>query len=387
MKVLFIIPDYGSFDNFLSELAISLLKLGWKVEVICAFKKIIPRKDKFPYDQLGIIFHFTDFVRGFNPLKHLKASRNIHRLIDQITPDLVSIHFTTGIFTTLVLKKPKAITLGMLHGLHSATIPNPLARKAFRQMEHLLFKRLNELWMLNQQDFDALHPRSSQKFLVTAKGLGCDLEKFNRGNYSPDMIKSMKIDLGITDEVVLMYTGRFVQFKGFPVVIKAFLNLVKNSKVNTGLKLILAGGYDPVHPSGLTAAEKNRLNACPHIIQTGFTDQTERYLALSDVFLFPSIREGMPVVVMEALAMGVPVITADSRGCNELVFPGKNGILLSSSPGVEELEQAIIRLAANKELREQFSSYALQHRDDLSRKHFIDEQIAHFQQLAETLNR
>ena len=52
------------------------------------------------------------------------------------------------------------------------------------------------------------------------------------------------------------------------------------------------------------------------------------YLAASDVFVFPSYREGFPNVVLEAGAMGLPCIVTDINGCNEIITPHRNGIII-----------------------------------------------------------
>jgi glycosyltransferase involved in cell wall biosynthesis len=69
------------------------------------------------------------------------------------------------------------------------------------------------------------------------------------------------------------------------------------------------------------AAEDHAYKNCAQIIDAGYTDDVASYLAISDAMVFPSQREGMPVCLMEALAMGVPVITRASRGCRDVVLP------------------------------------------------------------------
>jgi glycosyltransferase involved in cell wall biosynthesis len=60
---------------------------------------------------------------------------------------------------------------------------------------------------------------------------------------------------------------------------------------------------------------------------TGMTDQVPEYLATCDLFVHPSYREGLPRVVLEAMAAGVPVIATDIRGCREAVVSGETGFL------------------------------------------------------------
>jgi glycosyltransferase involved in cell wall biosynthesis len=98
----------------------------------------------------------------------------------------------------------------------------------------------------------------------------------------------------------------------------------------------LIGGLDPVHSSGLSASQWTFIEQHPDITITGFTSKVEEYLSISDYFVFPSKKEGIPVCVLEALAMGVPVIASDSRGNNEVIEHLHNGVLMPPSPDHEE---------------------------------------------------
>jgi glycosyltransferase involved in cell wall biosynthesis len=74
----------------------------------------------------------------------------------------------------------------------------------------------------------------------------------------------------------------------------------------------------------------------------------------SDVFVFPSYREGFPNVVMQAACLEVPVIASDINGCNEIIQQGETGILVP--PKKEEaLQKAMHELAADSESRKKFA--------------------------------
>lgn len=143
---------------------------------------------------------------------------------------------------------------------------------------------------------------------------------------------------------------------------------------------MLIGGLDPVHSSGLSTSQWTYIEQHPDITITGFTSKVEEYLSISDYFVFPSKKEGIPVCVLEALAMGIPVIASDSRGNNEVIEHLHNGVLIPPSPDHEEeiigIIQSIELLEKNTQLYQALKSQALASRSTYSRENFINDSIA-----------
>lgn len=342
MHILFIITDYGSFNNFLGEMALYMVAHHHRVSVICDSSKTIDIADKANYVEAGIAFHYVPFPRNFNIAKQYGASRAIHRLVNQIQPDFVHIHFTTAMSTTLLAGRLAFYTLGTVHGLGYPTLSHPLKRQIFKRTEHTIIKRLDEFWVLNQEDYNLLHAGYGKKIRqYKTAGIGCDTRTFKPVD-KPVEKQALRKAFGIAENmVVFTFIGRFVHFKGFHLVVKAFLELI-----HTGAReavLLLIGGHDALHPSGLSSGEERLIFRHPAIKQIAFTPDVASYLAITDLMVFPSVKEGMPVSIMEALAMHVPVLTSDTRGCNELVQDGINGYLTSARPNVEEVREAMLR--------------------------------------------
>jgi len=70
------------------------------------------------------------------------------------------------------------------------------------------------------------------------------------------------------------------------------------------------------------------INSSPNIRTFGFQNDVRPFYKLSDALIFPSYREGFPNVPLQAAAMGLPQICTDINGCNEIVIPGVNGLLV-----------------------------------------------------------
>lgn len=378
MRILLIITDYGSFNNFLSELAIKLVNTNNEVHVICSSDKIINVTDRYSYVSLGIQFHYIDFPRSFNLFKQILISKKINEKIKEIDPYLINIHFTTGIFTTVVWKKPKYITIGTFHGVGYPTIKTKLRRTVFTFVEKFCFKRLDQIFLLNQSDYNIvkqIHPHKT--YIYNSLGVGYDVKKFDSHSISEETKENITHHLQINyKDFVLVFTGRFTAFKGFNKVIKALMSLVDEYK---DIKLLIIGGEDPVHKTGLTKEETDFYKNSPYVKNIGFTPDVNLYLSIADLFVFPSEKEGMPVCIMEALAMGVPVITSNSRGCNDLIENDFNGILLSEIPSVDELRTAILKLYNNRFLLKKLSANALLRRTEYGRDKYVSNQIDIYQ--------
>jgi glycosyltransferase involved in cell wall biosynthesis len=374
MKIVFIITDYGSFNNFLGELARELVANDNEVHVICDSDKTIDCPDKYDYKSLGIHLYFVNFLRSFHIISWLKTSFKIKKIIAEIKPDVVNLHFTTGMFITFLSGRIKYPTIGVFHGLGFPVIAPVFKKFIFKRVEYFCFKKLDKILLMNTMDYDIVKKVFPQKALkYRSFGVGCDLNKFNPEKYTEADNNKLKQELNIQPgDFVLMYTGRFTFFKGFGLVIKAF-KYIEEKNLIPDIKLILAGGEDKIHSTGLNGHEEKYLESSTNIIKTGFTGEVDKYLSISDLFVFPSNKEGMPVSIMEAIAMGVPVITFNSRGCNDIVQDNFNGRLLDVDSDHVVIAKAIVDLYANKQDLEKLALNALANRNDFDRNLFIKE--------------
>jgi glycosyltransferase involved in cell wall biosynthesis len=124
--------------------------------------------------------------------------------------------------------------------------------------------------------------------------------------------------------------------------------------------------------------KENDLFKNKNIINVGYTSEVEKYLAITDVFLFPSKKEGLPVCIVEALAMGVPAVTLDERGNSDVVKNDFNGYLvksISKSNDINEITRKLKYLFTNRDELDLLSKNCLLNRDKYSRTFFIEEQL------------
>jgi glycosyltransferase involved in cell wall biosynthesis len=149
----------------------------------------------------------------------------------------------------------------------------------------------------------------------------------------------------------LLFTGRLAPVKGLPLLLEAFARLQARHPT---LTLAIAGD-GPERPA--LEAQAQRLGIAPRVEFLGYrsSDHVRALLQESDVFVLPSFAEGVPVVLMEAMASGVPVVATRVAGVSELVEDGVSGFVVP--PGdADALERAISTLLEDARLRARFGA-------------------------------
>lgn len=149
---------------------------------------------------------------------------------------------------------------------------------------------------------------------------GVDVSYFNRTDEVLCQAESIREEGCIT----FCFVGRIVGDKGINELVESFVEIIKEFPA---CRLLLVGDFeeklDPVMPVVRRIIFENE-----QIVFAGWQDDIRPYLAASDVFVFPSYREGFPNVVLQAGAMGLPCIVTDINGSNEIVHDRVNGLII-----------------------------------------------------------
>lgn len=149
---------------------------------------------------------------------------------------------------------------------------------------------------------------------------GIDLEYFRRTETIYKQAKSYDNKGGFT----FCFIGRIVRDKGINELVSAFVHLYDRYD---NIRLLLVGSYEKELDPIFSKTEELITNH-PAIRFVGFQEDVRPFLVASDVLAFPSYREGFPNVVLQAGAMDLPAIVTDINGCNEIIIPDENGIII-----------------------------------------------------------
>jgi glycosyltransferase involved in cell wall biosynthesis len=142
-------------------------------------------------------------------------------------------------------------------------------------------------------------------------GNGTDLTVFDPGAVPPERVRALRRELGIEPHApVVGMVGRLVQEKGY----REFFNAAHQIRARRSETVFLAIGFSDPDKGDVISAEEQRA-ASADVLFTGYRGDVRDLLALMDVFVLPSWREGMPRSAVEAAAMGRAMVLTDIRGC------------------------------------------------------------------------
>ncbi|MFA4911536.1 MAG: glycosyltransferase family 4 protein, partial [Desulfobacteria bacterium] len=204
----------------------------------------------------------------------------------------------------------------------------------------IITDRIIALTKREKEDHIQFNISKPYKFTVIHSGV--NLEDFSK---SFDNNKELKKELGIpiTDSIVGT-VGRLVEIKGHRYLLDAAC-LVLNKMPNTTF-LLIGDGYLMTELISHTYA----LGIENKVIFAGWRSDVPQLINTFDIFVLPSLNEGMGRVLVEAMAMGKPIVASDIGGIPDLVKDGANGILFPPRD-VDAMAKGILKLLLDRELR------------------------------------
>ncbi len=249
--------------------------------------------------------------------------------------------------------------------MHHCNLVAILSKILSGQKVKLIAAERNPIEYLSKKNFlfklkltiERLLYRSCTAILVSSKGMKKNVVKFLKFPaekikviYNPIDIKNIlqkshqSIDhpwLNNKKIPVIISCGRLVPQKGFNNLIKAFSKLLKTRKA----KLIILG-QGAQKKSLLNLIERLKIKSSVDLV--GFKKNPYALMARADIFVLSSMWEGMPNVLLEAMALGLPIVSTDCPyGPNELIKSGESGLLVSPA-NPEEMAKAIDKFLTNR---------------------------------------
>jgi len=359
MKALIVTRVSGFVPQFEMNHVRLLQQMGYEVHYAANFDTVVYGKDNSRLEGTGVVCHHIPFCRSpFSP-KVISSYRQLRQLIQTGGFDLIHCHMPmTGVVTRLAAQSvrrksnrcvPVLYTAHGFHFYHGAPFKNWI----YYVPERWLARYTDCLITMNEEDF-----KRACTFPVRGKaekipGAGIDLSEEcarcirngsdgARNGGHMETRQAIRSKLGVSEtDYLLISVGELTARKNH----KQILNMLGEWSDNT-LKYVICG-TGPLQEELEAFVSEKRLGN--RVIFAGYCKNVGEMLDAADCFVFPSLQEGLPMAVMEAMHAGLPIVAKKIRGNVDLIIDGKGGILVQNGD-VTEYRDAIRKLRGEKEL-------------------------------------
>ncbi|WP_022939981.1 glycosyltransferase [Psychromonas hadalis] len=181
-------------------------------------------------------------------------------------------------------------------------------------------------------------------------------------------------------DVVIVAVGHFVEIKGWDIAIDAFALVNKNVP---DAKLLLVGKKTSERFYQKVIKKIDEYGLSKHVIILGGRSDIPEILKASDLFILPSLSEGTPAALVEAMAVGIPCIATATGGMPEVIENGVNGFLFQRE-NADELAEKIIYVVSHPELRMKIVDEGRKGLQRYSMKTYVETVFSHYQNLLDS---
>lgn len=341
MKIAVVIPKYGlvgGAETFAFEVCERLaLRREFEIHVFA---------NKWRSGQEAITFHKVPIIRFPRYLDPMSFAYFADKLIRRQNFDIVHSHerlFEMDIFT--------------FHG-----IPHRIWKKRIRKRPLTLFDRATA-WVENkglrnpklkivmpvsslvQEELLQKYDFLKNKIFISPPGVA--LERFSA--LDPQKCRKeilLRYNWSQNDIIVLFVSMNF-ELKRLDLVLKGMAAVADGEKKDSSLKLLVVGKGNEKRFKKLACD----MGISEKVIFVGVTREVEKYFLAADIFAMPSGFDTFGLVVLEAMAAGLPIIISKNVGARDLVKQGENGFILSADPSIDEIATSLTRLIDSKNRR------------------------------------
>jgi glycosyltransferase involved in cell wall biosynthesis len=315
-----------------------------------------PPGDKAPaFRGMGVTLYRSGLIKKINPYKDFKAFLSLWSLMRRERFDIVHVHMAkAGILGRLAAKFAGIKVISMTgHGWSGHLdnyFRNPILKKWFHAVEWFWGKYLTDaIILLTKEDFDEMKRRkmySPDKLFLVPNGI--DVQELQ----DAPSTTSIRDELAIRpQDMIIVMVGRICKVKA-PWIFAKAADII--SRIRTDIRFLLIGeGPESSKISEMVSElQKKGIFHMP-----GVRKDVPSILKETDIFVLTSITEGMAITLLEAMALGLPVVVTDIPGNRALVKHGKTGILVQPNDS-EAFSTALLNLLNEESLRNKLGQNA-----------------------------
>ncbi|MFH1584742.1 MAG: glycosyltransferase family 4 protein [Patescibacteria group bacterium] len=303
-----------------------LQRQGYDVSAVCSPGELIPR-----IEAEGIRVKTIEIQRRVSPIADLASLWKLFWYFRKEHFDIVHTHTPKasllGQVAAWLARVP--IRVNTIHGMYVREDSSSRFKwLVFSWIERVVAFCSHYTFSINNTDIETLVREGIyKKHRITYLGTGVSLERFDPAKFSEADIKRKKEKLGIPlNKKVVGIVARLVREKGYPTLFEAFRSFLQEYPDSV---LLIVGPADPVKKDSFNPNDMAReYDVAQNTIILGQRFDVEELYPLMDVFVLPSLREGIGSSTLQASAMERPVVVSDIRGCQESVDHQKTGLLV-----------------------------------------------------------
>lgn len=309
--------------------------------------------EKFPFCDIK---HQICIERSPFKLSNIKAIKQLKRIIEKEKYDIVHCHTPMGaVVARLASKKARKIygtrVIYTAHGFHFYKGAPKLNWLLFYPIERYLAKYTDTLITINKEDFNLAKAKFSKRCrdIQYVPGVGIDINKFNIKIQEKEKSKLIK-ELGIKEkDCILTCVARLDKNKHQDFLINMMEILCKE---HDDIHLLLVG---PDELNGFCQEMVKNKGLTKYVHFLGRREDVPEILSITSIVVSASLREGLPVNIIESFAAGKPVVALNCRGMKDLVSNGINGFIIENN-NVEDFSKGILKICMNNDLKNEMES-------------------------------
>lgn len=325
-----------------------LMQMGYEVHVACNFsdrsvwteEKV--RKFEEQLEKMGVRKIQIEFARTpYDVSRLLKAYKKMKGIIKEENYAMLHCHTpVASMIARLAARGSSTKVIYTAHGFHFYKGAPLLNWLIYYPIEKWLSRYTDVLITINKEDYQRAKQKFHAKETKYIPGVGIDVEKIQAVQVNRD---AKRRELGIEpDDFLLLSVGELSKRKNHLVVVKAIERL-NDAKI----KYVICG-QGPLKQQ--LEEEIENLNIKSQVKLLGFRTDIIELCKIADLFVFPSLQEGLPVALMEAMACGLPCVVSKIRGNVDLIEKGVNGFVFENKKD-KEIEDSIYQAIENNTIR------------------------------------
>lgn len=274
------------------------------------------------------------------------AARAIRRIAANGRYDLIHVHTPVAAFVSRfalrgLRRSEKFKVIYTAHGLHFHSLGGKLSNMVFRTLERVAGKWTDYVVVMNREDFASakacrLVPPARVRFMP---GIGVDVEQYGPSSAVQAEAAAIRRSLGLNaNDFLFLMAAEFIPRKRHEDALRAFTSLGL-----ADVHLAFAGN-GPLEKQSREFAAQSSASGRIHFL--GVRNDIPALLAAAQALVLPSLQEGLPRCILEAMCAGLPAIGSAIRGTSDLLGEGA-GILFPAG-NVEALVEAMLWMAQHR---------------------------------------